>query len=343
MKASRGATHGGGANTAAQSLDHEERKGAEEALPFVSVVVAVAERPAPLDDLYRAYASALRDAGYAFEFVFACEPYLAEAADPIRDLAGQGEPVSVVDVGQARGEAALLNEAMGRCRGEVLVTLPGYFRVDVDVVPRLIEAVEDGVDLAVARRSPRHDSWINRVQSRIFHRLLGAAAGERIDDIACGVRAMRPEVIEEVPLYGDFFRFFPLFVRREGFQVSQLDAPQHAGDRETRVYRPGVYLRRLIDLLGVFFLVRFTYKPLRFFGLVGVALGLAGAVILLVLLVQRLGGQGIADRPLLLLGVLLVTIGIQSFALGLVGEIIVHLHAPGRSTYRVLGESARED
>lgn len=343
MTSSQGATSGESTKMARQSLPREEGSEAAEEQPFVSVVVTVAERPAPLDELYRAYAAALREAGYAFEFFFACEPYLAEAADPIRDLAEQEEPVSVVEVGQARGEAALLNEAMARCRGDVLATLPGYYRVDVDAVPRLIEAVEEGVDLAVARRAPRNDSWINRVQSWIFHRLLGMATGERIDDIACGVRAMRPEVVEAVPLYGDFFRFFPLFVRREGFQVSQLDAPQHPGDRETRVYRPGVYLRRLIDLLGVFFLVRFTYKPLRFFGLVGVALGLAGAAILLVLLVQRLAGQGIADRPLLLLGVLLVTIGIQSFALGLVGEIIVHLHAPGGSTYRVLGETDRED
>lgn len=325
-------------------MERRPREGAAagEDRPFVSVVVTVAERPAPLDELYREYAAALRHAGYAFECFFVCEPYLAESADPIRDLGRRGEPVRVLDVGQARGEAALLNEAITRCRGEVLVTLPGYFRVDADVVPRLIEAVEDGADLAVARRSPRRDSWINRAQSRIFHRLLGMAAGERIDDIACGVRAMRPRVIDEVPLYGDFFRFFPLLVRREGFRVHQLDAAQHPGDRGTRVYRPGVYLRRLIDLVGVFFLVRFTHKPLRFFGLVGVALGVVGSVILSILLLQRLGGQGIADRPLLLLGVLLVTIGIQSFALGLIGEIIVHLNAPDRSTYRVVEEAERE-
>lgn len=285
------------------------------------------------------YAAALRDADYAFEFFFVCEPYLAKHAEPVRDRGRNGEPVRVLDVGHALGEAALLNEAITQCRGDVLVTLPGYFRVDVEVVPRLIQAIEEGADLAVARRSPRRDSWINQLQSRIFHRFLGVAAGEQIDDIACGVRAMRPRVLEEVPLYGDFFRFFPLLVRRDGFDVRQLDAEQHSGDRDTRVYRPGVYLRRLIDLLGVFFLVRFTYKPLRFFGLVGVGVALAGAVILAILFVQRLGGEGIADRPLLLLGALLLTIGIQSFALGLVGEIIVHLNAPDRSTYRVVPES----
>jgi hypothetical protein len=96
-----------------------------------------------------------------------------------------------------------------------------------------------------------------------------------------------------------------------------------------------VYVRRVIDLLGLFFLLRFTEKPLRFFGVVGSALGATGAVILAVLLVQRLAGEGIANRPLLLLGNLMVVLGVQAFALGLIGEIIVHLHAGTRRPYRL--------
>jgi hypothetical protein len=94
-------------------------------------------------------------------------------------------------------------------------------------------------------------------------------------------------------------------------------------------------LRRIIDLLGLFFLLRFTEKPLRFFGLLGSLLATVGGGVLAVLLYQRLHGQGIADRPLLLLGVLLLVLGIQAVALGLVGEIIVHLHASGRRGYRL--------
>ena len=102
-----------------------------------------------------------------------------------------------------------------------------------------------------------------------------------------------------------------------------------------RLYSPGIYLRRLLDVLGLFFLLRFTEKPLRFFGLLGSALSVAGGAILLVVLVQRLGGQSLADRPLLLLGVLLAVLGVQAIALGLIGEIIVHLHATRRPSYRV--------
>jgi hypothetical protein len=145
-------------------------------------------------------------------------------------------------------------------------------------------------------------------------------------------------VFDEIALYGDFFRFLPLLVMSAGFRVVEVNAPQHSADRSTRVYRPGIYLRRIIDVFGLFFLLRFTEKPLRFFGLVGSLAGLAGALIVVVLGVQRLGGQGIADRPLLLLGVLLLVLGIQAIALGLVGEIIVHLHASHRRPYRVKGD-----
>jgi hypothetical protein len=238
-------------------------------------------------------------------------------------------------VGQVVGEATLLKLALAQCRGPIIVTLPAYRRVHASVLPQLIARVEAGADLAVARRWPRRDSWVNRLQNRVFHAIVRRFAGGRIRDVACGVRAMRREVLEEVPLYGDFFRFLPLLALREGYRVEEVDSPQHPADVPARVYAPGVYLRRLIDLLGLFFLLRFTEKPLRFFGLLGSGLSMSGGLILAVLLVQRLGGEGIADRPLLLLGVLLVVLGVQAIALGLIGEIIVHLHAPRKRPYRL--------
>jgi hypothetical protein len=103
----------------------------------------------------------------------------------------------------------------------------------------------------------------------------------------------------------------------------------------SRVYSPGVYLRRLIDVVGLLFLLKFTEKPLRFFGLIGSLLSGVGAVLLAVLFVQRLAGESLANRPLLLLAVLLMVLGIQSVALGLIGEMIVHLTASQRRRYRL--------
>src|SRR3954452_13522468 len=153
--------------------------------------------------------------------------------------------------------------------------------------------------------------------------------------MACGVRAMRRPVAEALPLYGDLHRFIPALALREGYRVEEIPVAQHPSDARIRLYRPGVYLRRLLDIAAFFFLAKFTEKPLRFFGLVGSAFLGTGAILSVILLVQRVEGQGIANRPALLLAVLLLALGVQLMGLGLVGEIIVHLRAPHRRAYRI--------
>lgn len=323
----------------AASVERGASRSEEPAGIAVTVAVPVTERPESLAPLYEEYAAPLKARGEAFEFLFLMPPWGRELGEALDPLVRQGEPIRVLELGQSLQEAALLKLAAAHARGDVLVTLPAYYRIDARGLPELIDRVRAGTDMAVARRWPRRDPRINRLQTRVFHRLITGVArrGGELQDIACGVRALRPQVLSELAVYGDSSRFLPLLALQEGWDVEEVDVPQHPRDARTRVYGPGTYVRRLIDVLGVLFLLRFTYKPLRFFGLVGSAFSAAGGLILLVLFVQRLAGQGIADRPLLLLGVLLLTFGVQAVALGLVGEMIVHLHAPDRRAYRLRG------
>ncbi|MGH7541279.1 MAG: hypothetical protein ACRELC_09790 [Gemmatimonadota bacterium] len=305
----------------------------------VSVIVRVTERPAALEALYREYAPAVEALGRPFEFVFAIEPGARGLTEPLRSLIAAGEPIRILEFAGSIGEANLLRFAGERSHGRVIVTLPAYYRVGAEALPRLINEVDGGADLAMARRWPRADGRINRLQSRAFNAILRKLIGQPLHDVACGVQAMRREVLEGSPLYGDFFRFLPVLAGREGFRVVEIEAAQHPRDRRTRVYSPGMYLRRLIDIFGLFFLVRFTEKPLRFFGLIGGAAALVGAIVLGILFVQRqFGGQPLASRPMLLVGILAFSLGIQAIALGLIGEIIVHLHAASTRRYRVLEE-----
>jgi len=303
--------------------------------PDVSVIVPVTERPEPLADVYLEAARAIAESGYSHEFLFVVEPFNRNAVDSLRVLAARGEPIRVIEAGHTVGESTLLKLGAERANGRVFVVLPAYRRVVASAIPRLITEVEKGADLANCRRWPRRDSWLNRWQTRLLHTMVAGLAGGQVQDVASGVRAMRPAVLREVPLYGDFFRFLPVLALREGYSVVEIDAEQHPTDAGVRLYSPGTYLRRAIDVFGLFFLARFTYKPLRFFGLIGTMLGAAGGTILVIMFFQRLGGDGLADRPLLLLAVLLFTLGVQAIALGLIGEIIVHFNAPGRRPYRL--------
>lgn len=303
----------------------------------ISVIVPVTERPSDLNELYNEFSAPFRATGRPYEFIFALEPWYEDLAQALGELVEHGEPVRILRVAQVAGESALLRLGASHARGDVIVTLPAYYRVEAESLPSLLASVEADADMAVARRWPRIDSWINRLQNRLFHLLLRRLGRGKLRDVACGVKAMRREVLETVPLYGDNFRFLPLLALNEGYRVVEVDAPQHKKDQSVRVYNPGTYVRRALDVLAIFFLLRFTEKPLRFFGLLGFGSLLFGSCILGILAIQRIGGTGIAGRPLLLLGVLMVVVGVQLAALGLVGEVIVHLNASRRNPYRLGG------
>jgi len=147
---------------------------------------------------------------------------------------------------------------------------------------------------------------------------------------------MKRRVTRELPLYGDLHRFIPLLAYQKGFRIIEVDVPQHPADSKLRMYRPGIYLRRLLDIFTVVFLFKFTKKPLRFFGLIGAGLFGVGFFISLVLALQRLlGPVSLGDKPLLILGVLLMVLGVQTGSIGLLGEIIIFTHAKKMKDYAV--------
>ena len=301
---------------------------------LISVVVPVVERTDDLVAVYRAFARELDRRPEEYEFLFIFDGRFTAPPELIA-LSRETGRIKLLRFVREFGETAALRLGIERSRGDLVLTLPAYFQVQPEGIPLLLDAVAAGADMAVANRSPRLDSWLNRAQSRLFHSIVGGVSDQRFHDMACGVRVMRRTVAETLPLYGDLHRFIPALALREGFQVQEVSVAQHPSDARTRVYRPGVYFRRLLDIAAFFFLAKFTEKPLRFFGLVGSVFLGAGGVLSLVLLVERVEGQGIANRPALLLAVLLVALGVQLIGLGLVGEIIVHLRAPHRRAYRV--------
>jgi hypothetical protein len=142
------------------------------------------------------------------------------------------------------------------------------------------------------------------------------------------MRAFRRQVGEEVPVYGDHYRFLPLLAAYRGFRVQELHVTQSAIDRFRRVYRLSVYPSRLLDILTIFFLTRFTNKPLRFFGTIGLVAFALGAIPLCYVIFERLFWDiPLAERPAMPLSCLLVVLGVQIIVLGLIGELIIFTHA----------------
>jgi glycosyltransferase involved in cell wall biosynthesis len=301
---------------------------------FVSVIVPVVEGVDDLPELYRSFSAALTARGNEHEFVFVFDGGYVPPPE-LAALSRERPNLKLLRFARTFGETAALRLGIERSRGDLLLTLPAYFQVQAEGVGALLDALTDQTDVVVAARSPRIDSWLNRLQSAAFNRMISGVSDRKFHDSACGVRLLRRAAAEGLPLYGDLHRFIPALALREGYQVVEVAVPQHPGNARTRVYGPATYARRLLDIAAFFFLAKFTEKPLRFFGLVGSLFFATGTVTSLILLVNRLQGQPIANRPLLLLAVLCLALGVQLMGLGLVGEIIVHLRAPHRRAYRV--------
>lgn len=308
------------------------------AAPEVSVIVPISERYGDLEAIFREFGGELTRMGASFEFVFvvdgsqrACLPALRRLRD------AHAGAVRVFVLGKSFGEAATLAVGIERATGATVVTLPSYFQVGPEGLRESFRILADGgADVVIGKRHPRQDAFVNRAQAAVFHWLAGRATGTHFADVSCGFRVMRRAVADELTLYGDLHRFIPVMAVNRGLVVQEVALPQRAEDRPSRYAGVGIYLRRLLDLLTVFFLIKFTRKPLRFFGLLGsVAFGL-GAIITIYLGIYRiLGFGGISGRPLLVLGALLLVLGVQCVSLGLLGEIIIFTHARRVSEYRV--------
>ena len=305
--------------------------------PDVSVVVPIVERYGDLKQLHQEFAAELTRLGHSSEFIFVVDESQRSAIPVLRDLQlTEGERISILQLNGSFGESASLTLGFERARGEKILTLAAYFQVDPRGIGPALAALDEGVDLVVGRRFPRIDSFFNRIQSRLFHWFVRRLTSTDFHDISCGFRAMRRRVPRELHLYGGLHRFVPVLAMSRGFSVREMPIEQRSEDRRTRVHGAGAYLGRLLDLLTIFFLVKFTRTPLRFFGLLGTALFGAGFVLDLAVAVEKVVFDvGISERPLLLLGVLLMVLGVQTLSLGLVGEIIIFTHARNIREYQV--------
>ena len=194
-----------------------------------------------------------------------------------------------------------------------------------------------GADLVTSWRSPRVDAWLNRIQSKLFNLVMRRIVGTQFHDLNCPFRAIRREVLEHLSIYGDMYRYLPAIAYKQGFRVDEVKVRHLKELGGAGIYGIGVYARRLLDILGVMFLTKFTHKPLRFFGALGAMLMAIGGVIAGGLFVQWLIDHetGLYQRPLFLVGVMLFVLGVQVIGFGLVGEIIIFTQARNLREYRI--------
>lgn len=301
--------------------------GSGETVPQVSVIVPVSERHDSAEDMHNGYCAALNRLGLSYELIYVLDGPFPVFRQDLERLRERGGELTIIQLGKYFGEAAALEAGLCNSRGNWILTLPAYHQFEADRLVELFNGSESW-DMTVGRRFPRIDSKINQWLSSCFHGLVNWMTSCDFNDLGSGARLVRRDVLEDISIYGDQHRFLPVLAARRGYKVREIDLPQSSKESFRRMPRAGIYPRRLLDLLTVFFLVKFTKKPLRFFGLIGAGVSAIGALWTLILVIQKVVFQeALAQRPALLLAALLIVLGVQIFALGLIGEIVIYAHA----------------
>src|SRR6202142_1641692 len=301
----------------------------------LSVIVPIGNRHSEIASLYSEYHDAVAQTGLRSEFIFVLDGRFPEIEEKLQTCAGGAVRITIVELTRSFGEATALMAGFEHASGDLILTLPAYHQIVGSEIEKLISAL-NSTDVASGVREPRWEAWHERIRRRAFHAIVGSVTGMRLRDLGCGARAMRRKVLEELSLYGDQHRFLPVLAYRQGFRVKEVEVAQSKQDRFEGVYQAREYIHRILDIVTVFFLVRFTKNPLRFFGMVGVSIFSIGTLLTLWLVVERLFfGHALSDRPALLLTSLMIVLGLQLFALGLLGELIIFTHARAIKDYQV--------
>jgi glycosyltransferase involved in cell wall biosynthesis len=290
------------------------------ATPSVSIVVPGLNEAESLPELATRVAAAL--GSMPFELIFVDDGSTDDSWSVIQALHARDPRVKGVRLRKNFGKATALNAGFRRVLGETVVMMDADLQDDPSDLPSFLQKIEDGFDVVVGWKVERLDPTNRKVLSRIFNGTVAKTTGVHLHDMNCGFKAYRREVIRTIPIYGDLFRFIPALAAWQGFRVTEIPIKHHARAFGKSRYGLERILRGFFDLLSVLFLTKYSKRPMHLFGLIGLCFAAGGMLINAYLTALWCLGHAIGNRPLLLLGVLMILLGIQFFSMGFLGEFM---------------------
>jgi glycosyltransferase involved in cell wall biosynthesis len=292
-------------------------------VPDISVVIPVRNEAPALMELHRELTETLGAWNRSYELIVIDDGSTDESFEILSRLQATDPRLRVIRFRRNFGQTAAFAAGFDHARGRLIVTSDGDLQTDARDIPAMVETLERGYDIVCGWRKDRKDSFFaRRLPSVVANRLISIATGVRLHDYGCSLKVFRAEVVKPLKLYGEMHRFLPAIASEQGVAIAEVVVRHRARLHGRSKYGIGRTIRVVLDLLTVKFLLSYSTRPLQIFGLIGFVMGLLGAMITGWLAYLRLfGDQSIANRPLLLFGILLVFTGVQLVTLGLLAEL----------------------
>ena len=303
------------------------------------VVIPIKDECANITPLHDRLRAALEPLGLAYEIVFVDDGSTDGSFLQLQKAAAADPRVKVVALRRNFGQTAALQAGIDLSSGEVLVTLDGDLQNDPADIPVLLQKLQEGYDAVLGLRANRQDHlFIRKIPSLIGNWLIRKVTGVEIRDLGCTLRALRRDLAEALPLYGEMHRFIPVLAQQYGARLAQIPVRHHPRSAGKTKYNLSRSFRVLLDLITVKFLHSYLTRPMHVLGLAGlVSMGLGVVSLLATIWMKSRSGIFMTGNPLLLLSALLELIGVQFISMGLIGELVTrtYFESQGKKSYTV--------
>lgn len=289
----------------------------------VSIIVPLYNERDSLEALVQGIFQACVPLGLPCEIIAVDDGSTDGSLEVLKRLRSRDPRLRIISFRRNFGKADALDAGFRAAHGEIIFTMDADLQDDPKEIPRFAALLGEGWDLVSGWKRKRHDPINKTLPSKLFNWVTSQVSGVRLHDFNCGFKCYRREVTEALRVYGELHRFLPAIAHMIGFKVTEMEVEHHARPFGKSKYGARRFISGLLDLMTVVVTTRYIKKPLHFFGAPGLLCGFLGALINLWLTWQKLVcGQGLSNRPLLFLGILLMIVGLQLVSLGLIGEMI---------------------
>lgn len=313
--------------------------GPENELLDLSVVVPIYNEEESLSHLVAELHAALAGTGLRYELVLVDDGSTDRSFFLLEKMALLDPALHVVRFRRNFGQTAAMQAGLDVSRGKKVVTMDADLQNDPNDIPTMLERLDDGYDMIAGWRQNRQDAFVNRkLPSMIANRIISLATKVKLHDYGCTLKAMTRDVAKELRLYGEMHRFIPAVASWMGVRILEVPVNHRSRRFGTSKYGIGRTLRVILDLMTVRFMQSYLVRPMQVFGLAGLASLFAGFLTCGVLVAQKLMFSArLAERPLLLAGVLLIMVGVQLVSLGLVADVVSRTYheSQGKRPYHV--------
>lgn len=294
----------------------------------ISVILPVYNEEENLVEMNAEITGVLENMDADYEIIYVDDGSTDRSFEILNSLREENQKIKLIQFRRNFGQTAGLAAGFDHASGDVIVTMDSDRQNDPNDIPMMLDKINEGYDLISGWRFDRQDAWLSRkLPSKMANSLISKITGVKLHDYGCSLKAFRKDVIENLRLYGEMHRFIPAIASWMGVRIAEVKVNHRARVAGTSKYGISRTFRVILDLITVKFLLQYSARPIHFFGGIGLASGVMGFLIALVMTFQRFFfGIPMGDRPLLMLAILLMFIGLQFITFGLLGELMTRTY-----------------